>query len=114
MIERFEKHLTLLEKNITILFGRTDCGIDVLITGGDQSHIGAISIVDPKGQTDTKVFEDHKDQFISEEWAKALYELYQVPVVVSVGIHYDNIDANGIRCVIDTLRKKLEDILENT
>ena len=114
MIERFEKHLVLLEKNITILFSRTDCGIDVLIAGGDRSHIGAISIVDPKGQIETKAFEGHKDQFISEEWAKALFELYRVPVVVSVGIHYDNLDAIGIQRVMLEMKKALNEILQGS
>ena len=113
MIKRFERNLILFQKEISISLIRTDCGIDVLIAGGDLPHIGAVSITDPDGQIDTKIFEGHKDQFISEVWAKALYEAYRIPVVVSVGIHYDNIDANGIQCVVDTMKKQLEDILKN-
>ena len=44
-----EKEIIILNKPVKILFTKTECGIEVLITGGDFAHIGAISIVDPKG-----------------------------------------------------------------
>ena len=74
-----EKEIIILNKPVKILFTKTECGIEVLITGGDFAHIGAISIVDPKGEICTKTFEGHKDNFISEEWAEKLYEKFQVP-----------------------------------
>lgn len=113
MIERMEKDIVLLKKSVSISLCRTDCGIDVLIVGGDQSHIGAVSIADPQGQVCTRAFKGHKDQFISEKWARALYEVCQVPVVVSVGIHYDKIDPAGIKCVVDAMEKQLEEVLGN-
>ena len=61
-----EKEIIILNKPVKILFTKTECGIEVLITGGDFAHIGAISIVDPKGEICTKTFEGHKDNFISE------------------------------------------------
>lgn len=111
MIKRLERNLILFQKEILISLIRTDCGIDVLIAGGDLPHIGAISIVDSDGQIDTKSFEGHKDQFISEVWAKALYEAYRIPVVVSVGIHYDNLDATGIKQIMSEMQKMLNEIL---
>ena len=94
-----EKEIIILNKPVKILFTKTECGIEVLITGGDFAHIGAISIVDPKGD------------FISEEWAEKLYEKFQVPVVVSVGIHYDNINSNGIEKIISEMKKALAEVL---
>lgn len=110
-MERLEKNLMVLGKEISISLTRTDCGMETLIAGGDLSHIGAVSIADPRGQITTKVFEGHKDQFISEEWAKALYETCQVPVVVSVGIHYDNLDATGIQQIMGEMKRVLREIL---
>ena len=58
-----------------------------------------------------KAFEGHKDHFVSEEWAEKLYEKFQVPVVVSVGIHYDNINSNGIEKIISEMKKALAEVL---
>lgn len=110
-IDEMEKEIIILNKPVKILFTKTECGIEVLITGGDFAHIGAVSIVDPKGEICTKTFEGHKDNFISEEWAEKLYEKFQVPVVVSVGIHYDNIDSMGIEKIISEMKKALDEVL---
>ena len=107
-----EKEIIILNKPVKILFTKTECGIEVLITGGDFAHIGAVSIVDPQGEIFTKTFEGHKDHFVSEEWAGKLYKKFQVPVVVSVGIHYDNIDSTGIEDVISEMKKALEEVLK--
>lgn len=48
---------------------------------------------------------------MSVEWAEKLYKKFNVPVVVSVGIHYDNIDSTGIDNVIAELKKALDAIL---
>lgn len=108
-----EKEITILNKPVKILLTKTECGINVLIAGGDFTHIGAVSIVDPQGEIFTKTFENHKDHFVSEEWAEKLYEKFQVPVVVSAGIHYDNIDSTGIENVISEMKKALDEVLKN-
>lgn len=107
-----EKEIIILNKLVKILLTKTECGINVLIAGGDFAHIGAVSIVDPQGEIFTKTFEGHKDHFVSEEWAGKLYKKFQVPVVVSVGIHYDNIDSTGIEDVISEMKKALEEVLK--
>ncbi len=103
--------IIVLGKPIHIFLSKTSWGIDVLITGGDRPHIGAVSVVDDQGHLHTQVFEGHKDDFISEEWAKTLHEQHQVPVVVSVGIHYDGIDPAGIKMIVRTMRKQLDSIV---
>ncbi len=106
-----EKEIIILNKPVKILLTKTECGINVLITGGDFAHIGAVSVVGPQGEVCTKTFEGHKDNFVSVEWAKKLYKKFNVPVVVSVGIHYDNIDSTGIENVISEMKKALDAIL---
>lgn len=106
-----EKKIIILNKPVKILLTKTECGINILITGGDFAHIGAVSIVSPQGEVCTKTFEGHKDNLISEEWAEKLYEEFQVPVVVSVGIHYDNINSTGIEKIISEMKKALDGVL---
>ena len=107
-----EKEIIILNKPVKILLTKTECGINVLITGGDFAHIGAVSIVDPQGEIFTKTFEGHKDNFVSVEWAEKLYKKFNIPVVVSVGIHYDNIDYTGIENVISEMKKALDEVLK--
>lgn len=113
MIERIEKNIEILGKAVYISLSRTDCGIDVFITGGDRTHIGAVTVVNEKADIWNRCFEGHKDDYISKEWAVTLYKKYMVPVVASVGIHYDQIDSDGIRCIVDGLEKQLYEILES-
>ena len=65
-----------------------------------------------QGEIFTKTFEGHKDNFVSVEWAEKLYKKFNIPVVVSVGIHYDNIDYTGIENVISEMKKALDEVLK--
>ena len=49
---------------------------------------------------------------MSVEWAEKLYKKFNIPVVVSVGIHYDNIDYTGIENVISEMKKALDEVLK--
>ena len=74
MINLIEKQIVLLDRSVQVSVCRTECGIQVLIAGGDRSHIGAVSIVDEKSNLISHVFEGHKDYVISDRWAVKLYE----------------------------------------
>lgn len=73
-----------------------DSGLHVLLTGGCRSHIGAVSTAEPGGETVTREFPGHKDQFISRPWAMALAEHTGQRVCVVCGIHYDGITRQQI------------------
>lgn len=80
---------TFRNKNITAVVEKLDYGIVVTISGGDKSHVGAVSIMDEKGKLSVVSFPDHMDQFVGNLWAKKFYEMLNEPVVVTTGIHYD-------------------------
>ena len=42
----WQKEVTLLGKKVQIFICQTDCGVQLLIAGGDRSHIGSVSIAD--------------------------------------------------------------------
>jgi hypothetical protein len=88
-------------------------GIQATITGGDLPHIGAVSIMDEQGQLATTLFPEHRDDIISERWAVRLYEVYSMPVVVTVGIHYDRVDRDGIAEIVATTDEMLEEQIKN-
>lgn len=82
--------ITLFGKKITAELTRLDQGVQVLVAGGDLSHVGAVSIVDPEGHITTTQFPGHRDGVVSRRWAEALAETGNIPAVVTAGIHYDN------------------------
>ncbi|MDO4331719.1 MAG: hypothetical protein Q4C58_03425 [Eubacteriales bacterium] len=106
---RFEKTVIVLEKEIHIAVYDTGCGIQILIEGGDRGHIGAVSVASPDTPMQTVVFPQHKEDVISRKWAGTICEETGVPVVVSAGVHYDNIRKEQIRQVLDATDRELEE-----
>lgn len=99
-----------LGKEIIANIDRLDYGIIIHVSGGDLSHIGAVSIVDENGETQTTYFPGHKDQFISELWAKKIYSISRAPVVVVAGIHYDEVSKEEIKGICECAEELLEQV----
>lgn len=110
MVDTMQKEILLLGKTIQVFLCRTDCGVQIVVTGGDKSHIGAVSIVDEQGNLISHVFGGHKDGVISDQWAVELHKKWEVPVVVSAGIHYDHITPAQINTVVETMTALLKEI----
>lgn len=86
-------------------------GINICLSGGNHEHIGAVSIISPSGDVSTTTFKSHKDDTISSLWAKTLLKYNIMPAVISVGIHYDNVDKQKINDILDLTNDMLKDIL---
>ncbi len=110
MIETIEKTKVVFGKEIKAIVIFTDHGITAVIAGGDRAHMGAVSMVDENGKIQTTTFPTHKETIIAENWGKALYEKYQQPVLVSAGIHYDDLSKEGIMTVVETSARLLEEM----
>ncbi|MBO6130108.1 MAG: hypothetical protein J6P79_14630 [Pseudobutyrivibrio sp.] len=109
MINIFEKSCEVLNREIKAVLVYTDNGITATVAGGDKAHIGAVTIIDESGALTTNAFPTHKESLISEKWARVLFQKFNQPVVVSAGIHYDNISKENIGVVVrqcDELLKK--------
>ena len=110
----WQKEVTLLGKKVQIFICQTDCGVQLLIAGGDRSHIGSVSIADEQSNLVSHVFDGHRDNVIGDQWAKVLSQKWKVPVVVSVGIHYDSITPQEIQLVVETMTQLLHEIVQDT
>lgn len=110
----WQKEVTLLGKKVQIFVCQTDCGVQLLIAGGDRSHIGSVSIADEQSNLVSHVFDGHRDNVIGDQWAKVLSQKWKVPVVVSVGIHYDSITPQEIQLVVETMTQLLHEIVQDT
>ena len=96
----------------------------VAIWGGEKPHIGAVSLAQPrpslKDPKDTSATASvicmlgHKEDELAKAISEVLAATLNTPVVVAAGIHWDNIDEEGIRSVtrnseilVDLILKKI-------
>lgn len=98
-------------KEITAQLSLMEEGIDLLITGGDKSHIGAVEIANPDGKLFCVNFPTHKDDVIAGKWCRELWNRYKVQTVVSVGIHYDAATRELIEEILNETDKMMEKLL---
>ena len=87
-------------------------GLQVTVYGGTLPHIGAVSAVDPQGSITTQQFPTHKDDVVSERWARALLEAGFCPTVVTAGIHYDDLSRDQIDQVVALTNEMLAKLLD--
>ena len=111
MVNVLEKQVILFEKTIYVQMTQTDEGIQVLVAGGDKSHVGAVTAVDKDGRKHTLTLPGHKETVIAEKWADAIFAESRVPVVVTAGIHFDDITSEQIKMVLQTTDELLSDML---
>lgn len=103
---------SLFGKKITCRAEKLDQGVHVLLTGGDQSHIGAYTLAEPGREPVTTAFPGHKDQFLSEPWAAALADKTGERTLVVCGIHYDNATKEQIGAIVASCSEMLAELLE--
>ena len=102
---------SLLGRKITARLQFLDEGLNVLLTGGEKSHIGAVSGRVPGQEPVDIELPGHREGNLAAQWAEELYRTWEMPVWVECGIHYENLSKEGIRQVLDVCREMLEEIL---
>lgn len=112
MINGIEWKDQFLNKTIDVIVSETEEGIQVLVAGGDKSHIGAVCIMDPDGNRATHCFRSHRDDVVAQKWAAELYKKTKKAVVVSAGIHYDHISSEEIKQILEKTDALLKNVLE--
>lgn len=89
--------------------GRTALTYDLTFHGkdlrvhidGGVSHLGAVTAAFD-GKWETTVFPGHKEHFLTEPLAKTLASALDCRVVVTAGVHLENITAEEIREIVET------------
>jgi len=94
----------------------------VAIWGGESPHIGAVSIAQPRpslkdpkitsATASTICLQAHKEDELAKASSEILAAALDTQVVVTAGIHWDNIDKKGIQRVIRNSELLLDLILE--
>lgn len=102
------------ERKIRASFTALDSGCLVSVTGGDSSHIGAVTIIAADCPMQTLSYPSHKEGLVSEAWAEKIFHDRHCPVTVAAGIHYDQLGSDGIRDVVALTDQMLEELLQRS
>jgi len=99
-------------------------GPDILVYvwGGERPHIGAVaaaqprpSLADPNKTSATASvlsYIGHKEDGIAKEMAEAISSRFKTNVVVTAGIHWDDLPSDGIQIIIDRCREITGKVLD--
>lgn len=104
----------------SILIGEDLC---VIISGGDNPHIGCVTLSVPRPSlADSNVISattsvlnviGHKDDEVARYVSHALSSKLNKNVVVTCGIHLDNITKEEIKITIELLNELTENLTQN-
>ncbi len=91
-------------------------GTDLLVAiwGGEKPHIGAVATAMPRPSlSDSRrisasacvhCFVGHKEDQLARTVALKIASALNTPVVVTAGIHWDNLDETGIKTILENSR----------
>lgn len=113
-MRQFTLHRTCRGRDITAQVLMLDQGVHISLYGGDRPHIGAVGILPPEGAPTVTQFPGHREGVVCERWLTALAASDLRPAVIEAGIHYNALDRDGIREVLEVSDKMLEDCLSQT
>lgn len=109
---RHTDSVTVLNQPIRMEAVLLHSGMNILLFGGDAPHIGSVAVLSPTGEMNIHTFPGHREDVICRTWAEAFQATEWKPAVISVGIHYDEIDRQGIQTVLDAADTLLSRLLE--
>jgi len=114
-----DEHLYCLSAHVQLI------GEDLLVAvqGGDKPHIGAVAVAQPRPSLDVSHIKisastsviclvGHKEDIIAKAVADALTSVLNRPVVATVGMHWNQIDEQGIAQVEANARQLIDLIVQ--
>jgi hypothetical protein len=94
----------------------------VVIWGGERPHIGAVAIAQPRpslrdhlrtsATASVFCYPGHKDDIIAKEAAERISSVLNMNATVTVGMHWEGINEEGIKVAIANSRELVEMIIE--
>ena len=99
-------------------------GTDLLVAiwGGERPHIGAVAVAQPRpslrdpaktsASTSVFCFVGHKEDELARAAAEIMAAVLNRSVVVTAGIHWDALTAEGIRSVVRNSQLLVDQIIE--
>lgn len=100
---------TLNRINLSLIAVEMGEDICIILSGG-KSHLGAVTISSKNLDSETFIFEKHKEYIITERLEKILKKQYSYNFVICCGIHFDNITQQEIDDISDLSCKMIEEL----
>jgi len=73
----------------------------IIITGGEEEHIGSATLIETKGHLQTIIKKGHQDHVVSEKMANIIYDTIGKDLLVVCGIHIDDASKEEIDILVD-------------
>lgn len=89
--------------------------INIILTGGDSPHIGAIALgvyTDMESIVNSITAPEHKETELAIKVAEKISNIKKVNVSVSCGIHKDNIALDEIKLFLQLADNLVDELLE--
>ena len=96
----------------------------VAIWGGERPHIGAVAIAQPRpslrdqrltsATASVFCYSGHKDDIVAKEAAEKISSALNTNVTVTVGMHWEDINDEEIKRVVENSRQLVTMIIEST
>jgi hypothetical protein len=83
----------------------------VIITGGEEEHIGSATLIEEKGHLQTISKKGHKDHIVSERMANIIYDKIGKDLLVICGIHIDDASKEEIDILVDNTQVCVDRLL---
>jgi len=117
-----KKTIKFKSKKIEFLLLEIGNDIIFIVSGGDQPHIGAISVGIPRpslknpdhlsSTVSTYVFIGHKDDIIANKIAHDISKRMNKKVVVIAGIHFHHLSERDIKLVVKKSEVICQELIE--
>ncbi len=101
------------EGRYTVRFKSYKIGKDrlVVITGGEEEHIGSATLIESKDHMQTMIKKGHKDHIVSEKMANIIYDKIGKDLLVICGIHIEDASKEEIDILVHNAKECVEQFL---
>ncbi len=72
----------------------------IIITGGEEDHIGSVTLIEAKSVLQTMIKRGHQDHVVSEKMANIIYDEMGEDLLVVCGIHIDDASKEEIDILV--------------
>jgi hypothetical protein len=90
---------------VVLTYQKIGSDLLVIITGGEEEHIGSVTLKEDKDGLQTISKKGHKDYFVSERMTNIIYDKIKKDLLVICGIHIEDATKDEIDILVNNAQK---------